>query len=64
MFSRTTIIYLFLILSVLTLLLSHTIQTNYGDVIPKSNFEMVNWIAFFIIIITILPPIRTYILRA
>jgi ABC-type bacteriocin/lantibiotic exporter with double-glycine peptidase domain len=64
MYSRTTIVYFFLILSIFTLLLSHTIQTTYGDIVPKSNFEMVNWIAFFIIIITILPLTRTYILRA
>lgn len=64
MYSRSTIIYLFLVLSVITLLLSHTIQTTYSDIVPHSSFEMVNWIAFFIFTITAFPPIRKYILRA
>lgn len=64
MYSRSTIVHLFLVLSVITLLLSHTVQTTYGDIVPKSSFEMVNWLAFFILIVTALPPIRNYILQA
>ena len=63
MYSRSTVIYLFLVLSVITLLLSHTVQTTYSDIVPHSSFEMVNWIAFFILIITAFPLIRKYILR-
>jgi len=64
MFSRTNIVYLFLILSVITLFISNQVQTTYGDVIPKSHFDIVNWMAFFILAITLLPVTRSYILQA
>ena len=64
MFSRTNAVHLFLVLSVLTLFMTNQIQTIYGDVIPKSHFEIVNWMALFILTITLLPLTRNYILRA
>lgn len=64
MFSRTNAIYLFLVLSVLTLFMSYQVQTTYGDVIPKSHFNIVNWMALFILALTLLPVTRNYILRA
>jgi ABC-type bacteriocin/lantibiotic exporter with double-glycine peptidase domain len=64
MISRTNAVYLILILSILALFVSNQVQTVYGDVIPKSHFDILTAIAFFILIITILPLTRTYILRA
>jgi len=64
MYSRTNIIYLFLVLSVITLFVTTQVQTTYGDVIPKSHFEIVNWLGLSILAITLLPVTRNYILRA
>ena len=55
---------MFLVLSVITLFFSNQVQTTYGDVIPKSHFDIVNWMAFFILALTLLPVTRNYILRA
>jgi ABC-type bacteriocin/lantibiotic exporter with double-glycine peptidase domain len=64
MYTRTNVVYLFLVLSVLTLFMSNQVQNTYGDVIPKSQFEILNALALFILIITLLPVTRNYILHA
>ena len=64
MFSRTNAVYLFLVLSVITLYITNEVQNSYGDVIPKSHFTIVNSMAFFILALTLLPLTRNYILRA
>jgi hypothetical protein len=64
MFSRTNIVYLFLILSIITLYISNQVQDLYGDIVPRSHFEILNALAFFILTLTLLPVTRNYILRA
>jgi len=64
MISRTNAVYMFLVLSVITLFVTTQVQTTYGDVIPKSHFDILNWMAFFILAITLLPVTRNYILHA
>ena len=63
MYSRINIVYLFLILSVFTLLISNKVQNTYGDVIPKSHFDILRYLALFIILIIIFPLTRIFILK-
>jgi len=63
MYSRINIIYLFLILSVITLFISNQVQTTYGDVIPKSHFDILTYLALFIITIIVFPFTRVFILK-
>jgi len=55
---------MFLVLSVITLFVSTQLQSEYGDIIPKSHFDILSALAFFILAITLLPVTRNYILRA
>jgi ABC-type bacteriocin/lantibiotic exporter with double-glycine peptidase domain len=64
MISRTNAVYLILVLSILTLFVSNQVQTVYGDIIPKSQFDFLTALAFFILAVTLLPVTRNYILRA